>query len=242
VPRAFRPEVQPMLRRSRGFTLIELLVVIAIIAILAAILFPVFAQARGKARQASCLSNLKQVGMAVQMYAQDYDERNIYARSFGRIWSLVEKSWGSGRQGERTDDVEMPDLLMPYVKNADVFFCPSVSRDMVWNLWNNSPKNWMSFRESKTTYFNNWLSSSGTCPKSVKGHLKQFNMAFAEVYAPSEAMLIWDMPFYKRQEIPHNEGVNAVFADSHAKFHRVNNDDWNLFYWKNTCVGWVAPQ
>src|SRR5881296_1738464 len=57
-----------------GFTLIELLVVIAIIAILAAILFPVFAQAREKARQTACLSNEKQMGTAVQMYAQDYDE------------------------------------------------------------------------------------------------------------------------------------------------------------------------
>ena len=61
-------------RRDRGFTLIELLVVIAIIAILAAILFPVFSRARAKARQASCISNLKQLGLAVDMYAQDYDE------------------------------------------------------------------------------------------------------------------------------------------------------------------------
>ena len=86
-----------------GFTLIELLVVIAIIAILAAILFPVFAQARAKARQTSCLSNMKQIGTATMMYAQDYDE------SVGRKW------W------DWHVDLE------PYVKNDGVFTCPSSS-------------------------------------------------------------------------------------------------------------------
>jgi prepilin-type N-terminal cleavage/methylation domain-containing protein len=65
-------------RRRTGFTLIELLVVIAVIAILAAILFPVFAQAREKARSAMCSSNLRQIGLALTMYRQDYDERNVH--------------------------------------------------------------------------------------------------------------------------------------------------------------------
>src|SRR5438876_9360749 len=68
--------------RRRGFTLIELLVVIAIIAVLAAILFPVFAQAREKARAAGCTSNLKQIGTAIQMYAQDWDEHFPYSYFF----------------------------------------------------------------------------------------------------------------------------------------------------------------
>src|SRR5215470_16151965 len=82
--RRIRREV-PMRLRSRwaGFTLIELLVVIAIIAILAAILFPVFAQARDKARAAGCLSNTKQIGTAVNMYIQDYDETFPFANDFG---------------------------------------------------------------------------------------------------------------------------------------------------------------
>ncbi len=226
----------------RGFTLIELLVVIAIIAILAAILFPVFAQARAKARQTGCLSNMKQLGMGVQMYAQDWDEHMLYARSFGRMWSLVEKrSWGNGKNGERTDNVEMPDLLAPYTKNVDVFFCPSVNRDMVWNLWNNSPRNTMSFREAGTSFFFNWLSAQGTCPRHVQGHLKQFLMPLAQIHAPAEAMLMWDMPFYFYKEVPHAEGLNVVFADGHAKFHRIEKNDWNDFYVKNTCRGWAAP-
>ena len=81
------------MRRS-GFTLIELLVVIAIIAILAAILFPVFAQAREKARQSACLSNTRQIGTALSMYIQDYDEMTPSAKTYGRWWTLASPgSW-----------------------------------------------------------------------------------------------------------------------------------------------------
>jgi prepilin-type N-terminal cleavage/methylation domain-containing protein/prepilin-type processing-associated H-X9-DG protein len=82
-----------MKRTSRAFTLIELLVVIAIIAILAAILFPVFAQARGKARQTACISGLRQIGMATQMYAQDYDGLYPYAKDASDQW--VPAIWGA---------------------------------------------------------------------------------------------------------------------------------------------------
>ena len=97
-----------------AFTLIELLVVIAIIAILAAILFPVFAQAREKARQISCLSNTKQLSLAVLMYAQDFDELLIPVA-----------------EGEDDKAILWPDLLEPYVKNAAVRRCPSDSRSKI---------------------------------------------------------------------------------------------------------------
>ena len=91
------------MRRCKGFTLIELLVVIAIIAILAAILFPVFARAREKARQASCLSNEKQLALGLLMYCQDYDEQMPASDD----WATV---------------------IYPYIRNSEILNCPSVEQ------------------------------------------------------------------------------------------------------------------
>src|SRR5882672_732889 len=98
---------------ARAFTLIELLVVIAIIAILAAILFPVFAQARERARAISCISNLKQVGLAMMMYAQDYDE-TLFVQPFPGCYTDPNSGVTSYYQ-------YYPDLLYPYVKNTQLF-------------------------------------------------------------------------------------------------------------------------
>ena len=116
----------------RGFTLIELLVVIAIIAILAAILFPVFAQARAKARQTSCLSNTKQMGTAVQMYVQDYDEQLPGYRFNGPTGSKINPYAGDARVGMSAKDVIfINQLLNPYIKNDDVWKCPSAINEWV---------------------------------------------------------------------------------------------------------------
>jgi prepilin-type N-terminal cleavage/methylation domain-containing protein/prepilin-type processing-associated H-X9-DG protein len=108
--------------RPAAFTLIELLVVIAIIAILAAILFPVFARARENARRASCMSNLKQIGLGLLQYTQDYDEKFV-------------GSWYSGTGAQRADGHSDPsypywhwnDAIEPYVKSEQIFDCPSNS-------------------------------------------------------------------------------------------------------------------
>jgi len=124
----------------RGFTLIELLVVIAIIAILAAILFPVFAQARAKARATSCLSNVKQLTLGMNMYAQDYDETypqwhwdSCY--NGGNSWDGCPKNSAIGLWWN---------AIYPYVKNAGVYQCPdnnynfTTAQDGAWG-WFNAP-------------------------------------------------------------------------------------------------------
>jgi len=112
--------------KRKGFTLIELLVVIAIIAILAAILFPVFAKAREKARQSSCASNLKQVGLAITQYAQDYDEALTPCRVnyHGTVPPGTQnKDWIINKCGDHV--AFWINLLDPYVKNSQIFVCPS---------------------------------------------------------------------------------------------------------------------
>lgn len=113
------PSLRPTTQKS-AFTLIELLVVIAIIAILAAILFPVFAQARDKARQVSCLSNNRQMGIGLMMYVQDYDETypgNLQGEA--NQWNPDVSSSGA----RKPFDMQ----IMPYIKNTQIFFCPSDS-------------------------------------------------------------------------------------------------------------------
>jgi len=109
-----------MKNNARGFTLIELLVVIAIISILASILFPVFARARENARRASCMSNLKQFGLAMMMYVQDYDETYPKAVSGG-----MDSSPPGGAQNLGGTNWSWQQLLYPYHKSLQIFYCPS---------------------------------------------------------------------------------------------------------------------
>lgn len=101
----------------RGFTLIELLVVIAIIAILAAILFPVFARARENARRATCQSNLKQIGLGIHQYVQDYDEHMPIVAS--------QYTTATPTFNDQTSHWGWPEVLQPYLKNTQIYDCPS---------------------------------------------------------------------------------------------------------------------
>jgi prepilin-type N-terminal cleavage/methylation domain-containing protein len=109
--------------RRAAFTLIELLVVIAILAILAAFLFPVFAQVREKGRATACLSNARQIGTAAMLYAQDYDDLIV-------PWIIGDFDPNAPRPADQ--QVTWPTLLLPYTKNRQVYFCPSFSQQKVF--------------------------------------------------------------------------------------------------------------
>ena len=111
--------------RHNGFTLIELLVVIAIIAILAAILFPVFARARENARRASCMSNLKQIGLGIMQYTQDYDEHMPSGFLSGAYYPYP--------NGTKYYTDSWRAAIYPYVKSVQVFNCPSADSSLLWD-------------------------------------------------------------------------------------------------------------
>ncbi len=207
----------------RGFTLIELLVVIAIIAILAAILFPVFARAREKARQTSCLSNLKQLGLAVLGYCQDNDEMFPFHRT------TTNAAIGHNvYPGATLTVVLWADAIYPYVRNKQIYVCPSTSPDVWlgygWNMnlgyYGNlagrtgpyyqgrrmaqvdRPADTGMLVDSRRAYPDN--ATRHVCCDSCVGWY--YNLGGQNYSAPPR---VWAV---------HNEGDNICFADGHAKW------------------------
>ncbi|MGC4045883.1 MAG: prepilin-type N-terminal cleavage/methylation domain-containing protein [Armatimonas sp.] len=149
----------------KGFTLIELLVVIAIIAILAAILFPVFAQAREKARGASCLSNTKQINLAWQMYLQDYDETMVPMFNSLLLTAGVDQQWTAY-------------MLYPYFKSWGMFVCPSQGHDNRGVFTAGNPVAWWHNQMRFPAYGYNYLNLSkfnGDCATTTGYSLAAIN-------------------------------------------------------------------
>ncbi len=140
---------------KRGFTLIELLVVITIIAILAAILFPVFARAKAAAKQTACISNLKQIGTAMTLYMGDNDD--IFPYAVDASDKFDPNIWASqpAFQAQIPFMLELPDALQPYTKSREVFHCPSDTGTRI--LDNHFPDPFVSSPSLYATYRSSYL-------------------------------------------------------------------------------------
>jgi prepilin-type N-terminal cleavage/methylation domain-containing protein/prepilin-type processing-associated H-X9-DG protein len=169
--------------RPAGFTLIELLVVIAIIAILAAILFPVFAKAREKARQTTCLSNTKQIGMALMQYEQDWDEANP------GVWFGPASAGAWSRPSDATLYYKWMDAIFPYVKSEQVFNCPSDGVNKKYVFRNRDGSNGYGSYAMSQAYFCAGDNYTGPASDYNQG---PFIMRIPMIQAPSTTVWIVD--------------------------------------------------
>ena len=210
-------------RINRAFTLIELLVVIAIIAILASILFPVFARARENARRASCQSNLKQIALGFMQYTQDYDEKMP-------LWFADNDGSGAsppvaGTIGAATTDTGWAEMLQPYLKSTQIFQCPSEPSGPVASTSN-------SYGYTDYMYNNNLYTAGPTGggisqsafvspSNTVLNADATSNWAFSTLgynytWAPTTGTSTGPNDYYHR----HLDGANVSFADGHVKWLR----------------------
>lgn len=199
---------------KRAFTLIELLVVIAIIAILAAILFPVFAQAKEAAKKTACLSNMKQLGLGVQMYLADSDDR-MYFRSgsansrSGNIPTANENRWWN--------------MLMPYVKNKDIFRCPSDSVPTPSKDLNNGTsilRSYISIFPAESliaTSVENVVDTPVVTEKWGQDSLGPITDSWIEPYNGDFSIDSHDTTKTYKAADRHAKQMNMVFFDTHAK-------------------------
>jgi prepilin-type N-terminal cleavage/methylation domain-containing protein/prepilin-type processing-associated H-X9-DG protein len=247
-------------RRRIGFTLIELLVVIAIIAILAAILFPVFAQVREKARQTACMSNMKQLGTAWMIYSLDYDETGPMNRACNTV--------NPGRllgAGNATCECGGPyaswhDQLQPYTKSYQILICPSARDEgYAWQVRNaalNPPGG--SVENLRWTYAVNYIAVRGNCKPTCPDQPNRadypwnphcaFGRAMASIPFPAELIVIIEASNASSPDVRnafdafrcrHNGGGNFTFADGHAAWKKPAQTITPKFLWEDT--GLASP-
>jgi len=256
---------------NRAFTLIELLVVIAIIAILAAILFPVFAQARESARQTVCLSNIKQVGLAATMYVQDYDEKMPEVGS--AIGSTLFLN-GNMTNGDGLPFHGWSMTIMPYVKSRGMFRCPSMDKTFQGSDFC-APFNGQQMTNS---YSYNWfLGADGSYGSPGDGDYGQSPdgsvlwtspISLAAIAQPANVIAFlhsnsvppygttWGCQYVTietpdfinkiRMRVRHKEGDNLAFSDGHAKWYQVKDGDsggtLRQTYTRTAMGIWMVPQ
>jgi prepilin-type N-terminal cleavage/methylation domain-containing protein/prepilin-type processing-associated H-X9-DG protein len=196
----------------RGFTLIELLVVIAIIAILAAILFPVFARAREKARQASCQSNEKQMALAYLMYAQDYDEITPQHRC---------NKWPENA-GAASPGACYFQALEPYTKNTQIFRCPSQMNAQRTTCVTFGPKDY----GINLNIPGRPLAKFARVSECIMIAETQCDIGYSQSALACSGSTPCD-----RFTVPHNEAGNIAFMDGHVKVQRYNDLYRNTNAW-----------
>jgi prepilin-type N-terminal cleavage/methylation domain-containing protein/prepilin-type processing-associated H-X9-DG protein len=212
------------MRRRSGFTLIELLVVIAIIAILASILFPVFAKARGKARQTSCLSNMKQLSLAIMGYAADYDNMICY-------WALA-----SSKPADNTG-FTWDEQIQPYTKNTQILVCTeNVYNSQTNDIGQSGPKRGYALPR----YVSGQDMDAPPYPTSTlllteKGAYKAGTWQDAAAEFPNQAGYSKNYP----DQVParHNSGNNFAFVDGHVKWIPYSQGVWKDPGSGGTCPG-----
>jgi prepilin-type N-terminal cleavage/methylation domain-containing protein/prepilin-type processing-associated H-X9-DG protein len=201
----------------RGFTLIELLVVIAIIAILAAILFPVFAKAREKARQASCLSNLKQLSLAELQYIQDYDERTTY------------HACGDSGHNYLVCTFEQ---ILPYMKNSQILLCPSRAAQGSTDTRVLRPANPRTPGQGLWYWDNMDMNNRALGSINTPAQKVMLGDSDGVGYAAWEPVGSGNRGWFtSRVQDPHNDGLNVAFYDGHAKWMKKNDLD-DPRYWE----------
>jgi prepilin-type N-terminal cleavage/methylation domain-containing protein/prepilin-type processing-associated H-X9-DG protein len=208
----------PSHQKKTGFTLIELLVVIAIIALLAAILFPVFARARENARRSSCQNNLKQIGVAVAAYSQDYDEMLPITAWNGGATGIQENSGGSGGSIGNSGWWQ---FMQPYIKSTQTFACPSnpsakhsnKAATAVAGVWPEIP---ISYAFNKNYIMAQSLSNVAKPAGKVMVVESGGSSNFQGTYIPT-SQDTWTTIFKDRVWAGHLGTANYLFGDGHVK-------------------------
>jgi len=199
---------------KRAFTLIELLVVIAIIAILAAILFPVFAQAKEAAKKTACLSNMKQLGLGVQLYLTDYDDRMFFRSGSANSRSGLIPTANANRWWN---------LLIPYVKTKDIFKCPSDSDPTASKDLNNGTSIARSYiaifpaESLQLTALPNPTDTTVITEKWGRDYNGAVGDSWIEPYNGDFSVDSHDPNRTFKAADRHAKQMNAVFFDSHAR-------------------------
>lgn len=231
--------------KRSGFTLIELLVVIAIIAILAAILFPVFAQSRAKARQAACSSNMKQVGIGMMMYAQDYDETLPGNSSLENVsdprWPDAMTAHSAGLSEPmgwmQPYDPANPGThriwardTQPYIKNLGVFSCPESkprSDDGVCTpAANTCEVTGLANAGNGNMLLNGIVGSKALAAMPAPAdtifihEVRNYNRVAQEKPRQKKSNRLWTNFTHNYYDLLHSGGANLVFCDGHAKWQR----------------------